>query len=118
MGDNLTYWILDEQSKRLLARSVVRPFENNKRVKWDPALDGIASDKHTAHNGGERLNDQQHVKAMLAKCCNDFDDHDDNEVEPTGHPICVTECVPTPKPNNSTSRGDMEPIWFDMTALC
>ena len=38
IGDQLTYWILDEQSKQLLARSVVRPMNNNRRVKWDPNL--------------------------------------------------------------------------------
>jgi hypothetical protein len=34
----LTFWILDDQSKLILARSVVRPFTENLRVKWDPAL--------------------------------------------------------------------------------
>src|SRR5687767_11530244 len=38
IGDALTFWILDDQSKQLLARSVVRPFNQNLRVKWDPSL--------------------------------------------------------------------------------
>ena len=38
IGDALTFWIIDDQSKQLLARSVVHPFEENKRVKWDPSL--------------------------------------------------------------------------------
>ena len=29
IGDALTYWIYDDQAKRLLARSVVWPFANN-----------------------------------------------------------------------------------------
>jgi hypothetical protein len=40
-GDILTFWILDDQSKLILARSVVRPFTENLRVKWDPALADI-----------------------------------------------------------------------------
>ena len=38
IGDQLTYWILDEQSKQLVSRSVVRPLNNNRRVKQDPEL--------------------------------------------------------------------------------
>ena len=41
IGDMLTFWILDDQSKLILARSVVRPFTENLRVKWDPALADI-----------------------------------------------------------------------------
>ena len=51
IGDQLTYWILDEQSKQLLARSVVRPLHSNRCVKFDPALD--QRPKRTASNGGE-----------------------------------------------------------------
>src|SRR5687768_9467004 len=39
IGDLLTFWILDDQSKHILARCVVRPFSDNLRVKWDPKLD-------------------------------------------------------------------------------
>ena len=38
IGDQLTYWILDEQSKQLVSRNVVRPMNNNRRVKQDPEL--------------------------------------------------------------------------------
>ena len=38
IGDLLTFWILDDQSKHILARSVVRPYAQNLRVKWDPTL--------------------------------------------------------------------------------
>lgn len=37
IGDMLTFWILDDQSKHILARSVVRPYNQNLRVKWDPS---------------------------------------------------------------------------------
>ena len=50
IGDALTFWILDEQSKQLLARSVVRPFNQNKCVKFDPSLSKRL--KRTASNGG------------------------------------------------------------------
>ena len=33
IGDKLTFWILDDQSKLILARSAVRPFTENLRVK-------------------------------------------------------------------------------------
>ena len=36
IGDQITFWILDEQSKQLVSRSVVRPLNNNIRVEQDP----------------------------------------------------------------------------------
>ena len=33
IGDFLTYWIFDDQSKQVLARSVVQPYNNNS-VRW------------------------------------------------------------------------------------
>ena len=36
VGDALTFYILDDQSKQVFARSVVRPFNKNKRIIWDP----------------------------------------------------------------------------------
>ena len=35
----MTHMIIDDQSKFLLHRSVVRPFGRNRRVKWDPSLE-------------------------------------------------------------------------------
>src|SRR5687767_15242232 len=52
IGDALTFWVLDDQSKYLLARSVVRPFNQNLRVKWDPSL-VHDQEKDTATHGGE-----------------------------------------------------------------
>ena len=51
IGDLLTYWIFDDQSKQVLARSVVHPYNNNKRVKWDPKF-RYQSDQGTAQHGG------------------------------------------------------------------
>lgn len=33
IGDALTFWVLDDQAKQVLPRSVVRPFHQNPRVK-------------------------------------------------------------------------------------
>ena len=49
----MTYWILDDQSKHILARSVVRPFKNNLRVKWNPDLMG--GDRNTAKIADDRM---------------------------------------------------------------
>ncbi len=38
IGDSLTYWVLDNQTKRVLACSVIRSFSGNRKVKWDPFL--------------------------------------------------------------------------------
>ena len=56
IGDMLTFWILDDQSKQILARSAVRPFSKNLRVKWDPSFDD-PSPKTTANNGGDIMPD-------------------------------------------------------------
>lgn len=45
-NDPFTFWIFDDQTIQLLARSVVRPFSQNHQVKWDSSL--INWGKHTA----------------------------------------------------------------------
>lgn len=52
IGDFLTFWILDDQSKHILAQSVVRPYKENLRVRWDPAL-ANAIEKATATNAND-----------------------------------------------------------------
>ena len=52
IGDALTFWILDDQSKQVLARSVVQSFHQNLRVKWDPELVDTQG-KSTAVHGGD-----------------------------------------------------------------
>ena len=91
IGDAMTYWILDEQSKQVLARSVVRPFENNYRVQWDSAFLKSLKTKHTAQHGGEKWHPS--VDTSLE------DEYDMAEPVPGQHPICVTQSVATPKPN-------------------
>ena len=51
IGDALTFWVLDDQAKQILARSVVRPDRHNLRVKWDPDLGD--NSKVTATSAGE-----------------------------------------------------------------
>ena len=87
VGDCLTYWIVDDQSKRVLARSVVRPYFRNLRAKWDPQLtkDPI---KHTAHNGGDVMPTKELRKQLLDQS---LDVYDELEESPKPHPICVTE---------------------------
>ena len=91
IGDSLTYWILDEQSKQILARSVVRPFADNYRVQWDSAFLKQLKSKHTAQHGGEVWHPR--VDTSLE------DEHDMAEPVPKQHPICVTQNVRTPKPS-------------------
>ena len=38
IGDFLTFWIVDAESFQVLAHSVVRPFNCNKQVTWNPKL--------------------------------------------------------------------------------
>ena len=87
VGDILTYWIVDDQSKQLLARSVVRPFSGNRRVKWDPDLD-TSTARNTAHNGGDIRPPKAKIKQLLDTIS---DQHDDLEPDPKPHPPIVTE---------------------------
>ena len=66
----------DEQSKQLVARSVVCPFNKNKRVKFDPCLS--KQHKRTASNGGDVMpKDNQDIPIM--------DQYDEQEPEPEPH---------------------------------
>jgi hypothetical protein len=56
VGDHLTFWIVDDQSKQLLARSVVRPYYGNRRVKWDPQFDRD-QDGHSTQCRGDTSGD-------------------------------------------------------------
>ena len=60
IGDALTFWIIDDQSKQLLARSVVCPFNQNLRVKWDPSLVDVP-DKETATHGNDVMPNEKEV---------------------------------------------------------
>ena len=78
IGDFLTYWIFDDQSRQVLARSVVRPFNRNKRVKWDPLFARMPI-RETAQIGG----DKKYSKKEIEDALNDVSDiHDEAEPEP------------------------------------
>ena len=82
IGDELTYWIFDDQSKQILPRSVVRPYNANKRVKWDPALKSSPI-KHTAQNGGETKPSKDEIDQLLSTA---MDKYDEQEPEPVPIP--------------------------------
>jgi hypothetical protein len=71
IGDKLTYFIYDEQTRQVLARSVVRTKGRNYRVKFDPFLSKHR--KHTASNGGEVWRDP------VAEGLSDMDKYDEEE---------------------------------------
>jgi hypothetical protein len=80
IGDFLTFWVLDDQSKQLLARSVVRPNNNNLRVKWDPSL-AQQPGRETAQHGGDIMPPAEERKEKLS---NLEDKYDKQEPEPEG----------------------------------
>ena len=83
IGDFLTYWILDAQSHQVLARSVVRPFNNNRRVTWDPSL-GPSKIPNTAQHGG----DIKPSGTQIAEKLRDIEDrYDQLDPEPKPHDI-------------------------------
>ena len=61
IGDLLKFWILDNQSKHILVRSVVHPYTKNLRVKWDPAL----SDMSTRDNDNPDVTETSTVNLTL-----------------------------------------------------
>ena len=51
IGDRLTFLVYDESRRYVLARSVLRPVEGNKRVSWDLHLQRDLQD--TVRTGGD-----------------------------------------------------------------
>ena len=100
IGDALTFWILDDQTKRLLARSVVRPFNRNFRVKWDPAL-ATKPVRETAHHGGNIMPTTEEIKDKMSRLT---DKYDDEEPEPEGRffDACDTPEKPSSEPPETT----------------
>ena len=111
IGDLLTYWIFDDQSHQVLARSVVRPFRNNRRVKWDPAL--CPTRPHvTAQHGG----DIKPPGDFIAEKLRDLEDvYDKEESEPDPHYFdALTDCPPTRTPVDKGSvYRDRNTSYFD-----
>ena len=90
IGDCLTYWVLDDQTKRVLARSVIRPFSHNRRVKWDPLL--APTDKYTAQS--ESIPSAELRQSKLDSSMDKYDE---------------LECLPAPQPGSShpCTRGSI-----------
>ena len=55
VGDHLTFEIYDDQMKKIVTRSVVRSFNRNKHVQWDPQF-ARTPIKSTATHAGEIRN--------------------------------------------------------------
>ena len=81
IGDMLTFWIYDDVTRQVVARSVVRPATGNLRVKWDPQLKPNTTRK-TAKNGGDNYPNRQEMKNLLL---NDMDKHDARASVPSFH---------------------------------
>ena len=70
--DFLTYWICDDQSKQVLARSVVRPYNRNRCVRWDPSF-SKSTVRNTAHIGGDIRPSNQEIEKYLSNVEDQYD---------------------------------------------
>ena len=104
----MTYWVFDEQSKRLLARSVVRSYRANSRVRFDPALDTNAS-LHTAHSGGDTKLSSEIIEAKLKTA---MDWYDEQEKEPIGYEIKMAMKGKRKNQVPNRQRPDHGPLWM------
>ena len=102
IGDTLTFWVLDDQSKQLLARSVVRPFNQNLRVKWDPSLIDN-QEKSTANHGGD---------VIPRESTEDLDIQEDDDSD-----IDIVTSPPVPTVSQSLLKPSYENPGMDTTHL-
>ena len=109
IGDFLTYWIFDDQSRRVLARSVVRPFNRNRRVKWDP-LFARQPIRETAQIGGDKKYSKEEIEAAL----NDVSDIYD-EAEPDPKPRTFDRMNDPVNVTNPVIKGSVmkDPTYLD-----
>jgi hypothetical protein len=91
IGDFLTYWILDDQTKQVLSCSVVRPYNRNRRVKWDPIV-ARRPVRETAHHGGDTMPVASTIDKQMRSLENGYD-----KQEPDPEPLFLT-----PKPSQTT----------------
>ena len=106
IGDALTFWILDDQSKQVLARSVLRPYQDNVRVKWDPAFI-TAPIKHTAQNGGDIMPPKE--SSILNTVMDKYDEMEaDPEPDPTIDPSIQSTTLPQPILRNNDTHHDLD----------
>src|SRR5688572_33008666 len=94
---------MDDQSKQVLARSVVRPLQHNHRVKWDPAFDS-ASIKTTAQNGGGDLMPSKSLRDELLDSVMDKYDH--FEPDPIENPV-----TSLPTKNKNAKKSFLKPTY-------
>src|SRR5688500_17275102 len=104
IGDALTFWVLDDQSKQLLARSVVRPFNQNLRVKWDPSLVDN-QEKTTATHGGD---------VIPKESPEDLDNH---ELEDDQQEVEISQSSYMPRSNQPALKPSYENPGLDTTRL-
>jgi hypothetical protein len=104
IGDFLTYWILDDQTKQVLSRSVVRPYNRNKRVKWDPVI-ARRPTRETAHHGGDT---KPTASQIAEKMSNLEDKYDKQEPEPELHFFDLETNVETNAKDGETAPDDSE----------
>ena len=113
IGDLLTFWILDDQSKHILARSVVRPYNKNLRVKWDPSLVDTAL-KTTAIHGGDVMPNNYNTETLpvMDDMVLDVDspmivnDNDSSILKPDYINLGLdTDTLETPKSTGPTTRS-------------
>jgi hypothetical protein len=102
ISDFLTYWILDDQTKQVLSRSVVRPCDRNRRVKWDPIV-ARRPVRATAHHGGDTVPAASTIDKQMRSL---EDGYDKQEPDPEPH-FFDPQTIPNdviPKDHNSEAR--------------
>jgi Reverse transcriptase (RNA-dependent DNA polymerase) len=72
VGDSLTYWLFDDQTKKVIARSTVRPFNRNKRIQWDPQF-ATAPIRSTASHGGEIMPSREERERLIQTSMDQYD---------------------------------------------
>ena len=111
VGDSLTYKILDDQTKKIICRSVVRPFNRNKRVQWDPFF-APREFRYTASHGGEKYPPRAERARMMEELMDQYDAAEPELPDVTSHRS--THKPPTSllkwKPSITDTVPDDDPI--------
>ena len=110
IGDALTFWVLDDQSKQVYARSVIKPLHHNIRVKWDPAFSS-ASTKTTAQNGGDLMPSKSLRQELLDSV---MDKYDHFEPDPVENPATSQSPVTNKSPKTRmTKKSSSKPTYIN-----
>jgi hypothetical protein len=102
IGDVLTYWILDDQAKQVLSRSVVRPHNRNRGVKWDPIV-ARRPVRETAHHGGDTVPAASTINKQMSSLEDGYDKQEPNPEPHFFDPQTIPNDV-IPKDHNSEAR--------------